>query len=96
MAYIARKPFRYGSVVYMTGQAVPVAPDDVRMLQGQGKISGTAPETASVKPPENAMMPKAEPKHLGGGWYEVRGKKIQGKERAEAEASRPFDSEGTR
>ena len=95
MAYIARKPFRYKGVIYMAGQPVPADKEDVRMLQGQGKISGTAPETATVSPPENAMMPKAEPKPLGGGWYEVRGKKIQGKERAEAEASRPFDSEAT-
>ncbi len=47
------------------------------------KQAGLATETASVKPKENAMMPKAKAKKLGGGWFEVRGQKVQGKEAAE-------------
>lgn len=35
------------------------------------------PETASVKPAETAMKAEAEPKHVGGGWYEVNGKKVR-------------------
>ena len=72
--YIARKPFRYGNKVYLTGEHVTVKEDDVRMLQSQGKIGGVIRETATVKPPENAMKPKAEPKHIGGGWYVIEGK----------------------
>ena len=74
MKYLARKPFRYGNRIYLTGEPVSINADDVRMLQGQGKIGGlireaavawpaeTAvrekPETAIVKLPENAMMPR--------------------------------------
>ena len=78
--YTARKPFRYGDKVYLTGQPVPVLEEDVRMLQGQGKIGGRLMETASVKPPERAVKPKAEPKHIGGGWYEIEGKKVRKKD----------------
>ncbi len=65
MKYTARKPFRYGTGVYMTGQQVTVEGDDVRMLQAQGKIGGPVIEkpvieTATVKPVENAMQPPAE------------------------------------
>ncbi len=65
MKYIARKPFRYGTGVYMTGQQVTVEGDDVRMLQSQGKIGGPVIEkpvieTATVKPVENTMQPPAE------------------------------------
>ena len=69
--YMARKPFRYGEKIYMAGESVSVKADDVSMLQGQGKIGGAVREieAASIKPPENAMIPKAEPKPLGGGWY---------------------------
>jgi len=85
MKYTARKPFRYGSAVYMTGQQVSVEEgDEVKMLQAQGKIGGpiveakvepkpvaekVTPEpveTATVRPVENAMKPKAEPKNTGG------------------------------
>ncbi len=61
MKYIARKPFRYGTGVYMTGQEVPVDPEDVRTLQARGKIGGQIRESAIKRPPENAMKPKAEP-----------------------------------
>ena len=33
---------------------------------------------ATKEPKENAMMPK----HVGGGWYEVKGEKVQGREAA--------------
>jgi hypothetical protein len=68
MQYIARKPFRYGPGVYLTGQTVTVNdPEEVKMLQGQGKIGGPVVEkpvreTATVKPPENSMQPQAEVK----------------------------------
>ena len=73
--YIARRSFRYGDKVYMPGEKVAPDEDDVRMLQGQGKIGGKIPETATKPaPPENSMQPKAEteyPIHKGGGWYEL-------------------------
>lgn len=79
MKYTARKPFLYGNKIYMAGEGVPVEGDDVKMLQGQGKLG--APfvektevekvETMTMKPIETAMKPKAEPKHVGGGWYEL-------------------------
>jgi len=40
-------------------------------------------ETASVEPVETATKPKPEPKHVGGGWYEVNGERVKGKEEAE-------------
>jgi hypothetical protein len=40
-------------------------------------------ETAMRKPPGNAMVPEAEPKHIGGGWYLLSGgEKIRGREEA--------------
>ena len=95
MKYLARKPFRYGNRIYLTGDTVAVMVDDVRMLQGQGKIGGlireaavirpaeTAvrekPETAIVKLPEKAVLPEA--KHLGRGWYELSdGRKVRKKD----------------
>lgn len=35
------------------------------------KPKATPIETASIKPTEKAVLPKAEPKHVGGGWYEL-------------------------
>ena len=58
--YIARKPFRYGNRIYMTGEPVPVKVEDVRMLQGQGKIGGLIKEAAVVRPPEKAVPEKPE------------------------------------
>ena len=41
-------------------------------------------ETASVKPVETATMPDPEPKHVGGGYYELpNGERVKGKEAAE-------------
>lgn len=40
-------------------------------------------ETAAIRQPENASMPKPEPKHVGGGWYELpSGERVRGKEEA--------------
>ncbi len=61
MKYVARKPFRYGARIYLRGDSVPVKDGDVELLQVQGMI-GRPIETASVKPPETAIRPKAEPK----------------------------------
>ena len=64
------------------------------------KQAGLATETASVKPKENAMMPKAEakglgdfvrkvtekPKPLGGGWYQLPdGRKVRKKDLEEGD-----------
>ena len=41
-------------------------------------------ETASVKPVEKATMPDSEPKHVGGGYYELpNGERVKGKEAAD-------------
>ena len=43
-------------------------------------------ESAVVEPPENAMMPKAKAKKLGGGWYELpSGEKVRKSELKEGE-----------
>ncbi len=60
MKYTARKPFRYGAGVFLTGQHVTVSDaDDVKMLQSQGKIAGPVMETATAPPVEMAMKPAA-------------------------------------
>ena len=47
------------------------------------KVAKKKVESATFSPPENAMRPKAKPKHVGGGWYELsNGEKIRGKEKA--------------
>ena len=70
----------------MQGEHVTVKEDDVSMLQSQGKIGGRVTETASAKPPENAMKPKADPKHIGGGWYLTSdGKKVRKKDLEEGD-----------
>ncbi len=83
---MVRKPYRYGSKIYMAGEAMPVPDKEIaKVLQSRGILGGAVRETASVKPPETAMMPKAEPKYLGGGWYltadgrKVRKKDLEGR-----------------
>jgi len=40
-------------------------------------------ESANYKPPENASMSQAEPKHVGGGYYALpNGERVKGKEDA--------------
>ena len=79
--YIARKAFRYEDRIYLQGDNIKPKNDDVRMLQGQGKIGGEIRETATVKPIETAMKPKPEPKHVGGGWYKLEdGTKVRKKD----------------
>ena len=58
--YIARKSFRYENRIYMIGEPVPVKADDIRMLQGQGKIGGLIKETAVARPAETAVREKPE------------------------------------
>jgi len=45
------------------------------------KLQKRKMETASRQMDNNAAMPSPI-KHLGGGWYEVNGQKVQGKEKA--------------
>jgi len=50
------------------------------------KQAGLAMGTASTKPAENAMMPKAKAKKLGGGWYELpSGEKVRKSELEEGD-----------
>ena len=46
------------------------------------KLQKRKMETASRQMDNTAAMPSPI-KHLGGGWYEVNGQKVQGKEQAE-------------
>ena len=86
MRYMVRRPYRYGNKVYMPGEAMPVTGEDVKLLQSRQIIGAPVVETASVKPPENAMKPKAKPKKLGGGWFELAsGKKVRKSELKEGE-----------
>lgn len=84
MRYLVRRPYRYGARVYMPGEGMRVTDDSDRVvMQQRGIIGGPVPEerrveTATAPPaPEAAVMPepgpKPEPKHLGGGWYELPG-----------------------
>ena len=66
--YFVRRPYRYGSTIYMPGDGMPVSRGDVKLLQSRGIIGSPfvepkpVKETAMAKPPEDAMQPKAEPK----------------------------------
>ena len=60
----------------------------IRMPNGKIRIEYVTKkkkiETASVKPVETATMPDPEPKHVGGGYYELpNGERVKGKEAAE-------------
>lgn len=83
MKYQVRKPYRYGNKIYMPGETMRPKSDDVQVLQSRGIIGGAVAETASTKPPEKAVKPKAEPRHVGGGYYDVNGKRVKGKKAAE-------------
>ena len=42
--------------------------------------------TAMIEAPENAMVPRAKPRHVGGGWYELsNGKKVRKKDLEEGD-----------
>ena len=46
----------------------------IRMPNGKIRIEYVTKkkiETASIGPTETATLPDAEPKHVGGGWYEL-------------------------
>ncbi len=55
------------------GQVIEVPAEAAEQLKKAGKI-----ESAMVQPAENAMLPK--PRHVGGGWYEINGKKVRKKD----------------
>ena len=63
--------------------------DEMEVPENLGKKlkqAGLATETASVKPKENAMKPKAKAKKLGGGWYELpSGEKVRKSELEEGD-----------
>lgn len=52
----------------------------IKTTDGKTRVTYSHPEpmeTAAVEQPERATMPRAEPKYLGGGWYEVNGRKVR-------------------
>ena len=54
------------------------------MLRVNGRPQN--PETVMKRPPETAMKPKAEPKSLGGGWYQLPdGRKVRKKDLEEGD-----------
>ncbi len=64
------------------GTIIEVENQRAAKLRRYGIISIPERETASLAQPEKAVQPRAQPKYMGGGWYEVNGEKIQGKENA--------------
>ena len=80
--FIARRSFRYGPKIHMAGDRVPVRPEDISTLIAQGRI-GVECAIETIEPTETAANPEpSEVTDLGGGWYEVRGQKIRGREAA--------------
>ena len=57
------------------GYVEPVKAAPTRAPRVESAVAEAAAETTAVR--DN------QPVHLGGGWYEVRGEKVQGKEEAE-------------
>ncbi len=70
---------RVGGKHIMPGDKAELPDVTAKKLLDVGLVSAT------TEPPENAMMPKAEPKYLGGGWYltadgrKVRKKDLEGR-----------------
>ena len=68
------------------GEVTAVPEEWIERLKKAGVLGEETIESATVKPPENAMKPPAKPKHLGGGWFEVAsGKKVRKSELKEGE-----------
>lgn len=88
----ARKPFRYGAKVYLPGQVADIQPHDVVPLQRRCCIGAPVAEpvaelpdkpkveTQQVVPAEKAVRPEPEAKYVGGGWYELDGRKVRAKD----------------
>lgn len=50
----------------------------VKKPNGKIYMKFACEETAIAKPPEKATMPAPKPKHLGGGWYQLKdGRKVR-------------------
>ncbi len=74
------KPFKHNGRVMMPGDHLDLPPDEYARLRVMGLVGGGR-ETASVRPQETAAKPPPEPKHVGGGWYELAdGKKVRKKQ----------------
>ena len=82
------------------GEVTAVPEEWIERLKKAGVLGEEIIESATVKPPENAMMPKAEakglgdfvrkvtekPKPLGGGWYQLPdGRKVRKKDLEEGD-----------
>ena len=72
---------RIGNRYIHAGEEFEAPENLVKKLKKAGLV-----ETATAKPPENAMMPKPKPKHIGGGWYlTADGKKVRKKDLEEGD-----------
>jgi hypothetical protein len=59
-------------------------PDRAAFLQKNGRL-GAMIEAPPVELPANQEPPAQEPKHIGGGWYELpNGERVKGKDEAYA------------
>ena len=68
------------------GEVTAVPEEWIERLKKAGVLGEEIIESATVKPPENAMMPKAKAKKLGGGWYELpSGEKVRKSELKDGE-----------
>lgn len=68
------------------GEVTAVPEEWIERLKKAGVLGEEIIESATVKPPENAMKPKAKAKKLGGGWFETAdGRKVGKKDLEEGD-----------
>lgn len=94
MRYKVLKPFRCEKGQLYPGDTVELHPGRAAKLKTVGLVAdmSVVAETATIEPPEKAVMPGLKPKHIGGGWYELpNGEKVRGKEEAEEAMERLGD-----
>lgn len=67
------------------GDEIETSEDHARYLTAQGLAERVGKATSTQATGPSSVTPAPEPaevKSLGGGWYEVRGEKVQGREAA--------------
>ena len=83
----ALRSFAWGDGVVRRGTRFRVNERDAARLERAGlavRLQRREPERVTVGPTETKHASVPVPVPLGGGWYLVRGEKVQGRERADA------------